>query len=191
MSVDQSLFVLADASKCTGCRACELACFAGHRAKKAGTIGCVTEPIIPRLYLAKGAEKCMPVQCHHCEDAPCLRSCLTGAISREDGAVLLDPRKCIGCRNCAIACPFGAIEVFSMGELGEQCEVPRLVYKCDLCHGEKEQACVAVCPNEAIRLVDPETELNAKRIAAVSATEAFETAPALAAATAAAAQEQA
>lgn len=173
MSVEQSLFVQADAAKCTGCRACELACFAEHRAKKVRTAGCVTEPVIPRLYLARGAAACMPVQCHHCEDAPCLRSCLTGAITRDGGVVTLDPRRCIGCRNCALVCPFGAIEVFAAGEIPESKGAPALVYKCDLCAGEKTQACVAACPNEALRLVDPNAELDAKRITAINASGAF------------------
>jgi electron transport protein HydN len=73
-----------------------------------------------------------------------------------------------------MACPFGAIEVFSSGELAENSGAPCLVYKCDLCHGEKEQACVAACPNEAIRLVDPEADITSKRLTAINATEALD-----------------
>jgi electron transport protein HydN len=178
MSIQQTSFVLADSAKCSGCRACELACFAGHRAEKKGkTVGTVTTQVIPRLYLARGSSRCMPIQCHHCEDAPCLKSCLTNAISRtEEGVVTINARKCIGCRNCAIACPFGAIEVFSRAELDadEAAKVtPRLVFKCDLCIDDEKPQCVRACPNEAISLIDTESVLEEKRIAAINAFEVF------------------
>jgi electron transport protein HydN len=170
MSAEQSLFVLADSEKCTGCRACELACFAGHQCKKTQTVGTITTPVTPRLYLARTEERCMPIQCHHCEDAPCIKSCLCGALTRKDGVVQIESRRCIGCRNCAIACPFGAVQVYSPAQLpgtGSSCCVPKLVFKCDLCTGEKQPACVATCPNEALRLVDPASEIDSKRIAAL------------------------
>jgi electron transport protein HydN len=118
----------------------------------------------------------MPVQCHHCEDAPCLRSCLTGAVEWKDGAVVINARKCIGCRNCALACPFGAIEVYAKAELGgEEAEkvTPKIVFKCDLCLDNEEPQCVKVCPNEAVRLVDTENEILEKRINAINAFGAF------------------
>jgi electron transport protein HydN len=114
----------------------------------------------------------MPVQCHHCEDAPCLRSCLAGAIKRQDDVVVLDPHRCIGCRNCALACPFGAVQVFAESEVPENtesCCTKKLVYKCDLCIDAEEPACVANCPNKALRLVDAAAEIEGKRIAAINA----------------------
>ncbi|MDR0382602.1 MAG: 4Fe-4S dicluster domain-containing protein [Spirochaetaceae bacterium] len=170
MSVKQSFFVLADTEKCTGCRACELACFAGHQKQKLATVGNITSPALPRLFLARAGDACMPIQCHHCEDAPCMRSCLAGAIKRQEGVVVLDQRRCIGCRNCAIACPFGAINVFSVADVAEEEGVSKkLVYKCDLCIDANEPACAANCPNKALRLVDPAAEIDEKRIAAVNA----------------------
>jgi electron transport protein HydN len=103
----------------------------------------------------------MPIQCHHCEDAPCVKSCLTKALERIDGVVVINKRRCIGCRNCSIACPFGAIEIIADAE--------STVYKCDLCLGEKEQACVSACPNKALRLVEPNDEILAKRKNALNA----------------------
>jgi electron transport protein HydN len=172
MSVKQSFFVLADTEKCTGCRACELACFAGHQKKSPLTVGGITSPVIPRLFLTREGTICMPVQCHHCEDAPCLRSCLTEAIKRQDGVVVIDSKRCIGCRNCAIACPFGAVQVFSSEELTESagsCCPKKLVYKCDLCIDKDKPACVENCPNKALRLVDPVAEIEEKRINAINA----------------------
>ena len=48
----------------------------------------------------------MPIQCKHCEDAPCLNACTKGAISRIDHQVIVDAEKCIGCKDCMQACPF-------------------------------------------------------------------------------------
>ncbi|GMO36766.1 MAG: 4Fe-4S dicluster domain-containing protein [Termitinemataceae bacterium] len=194
MSAKQSFFVLADSGKCTGCKACELACFSGHLSKKALTVGNITTPVTPRLYLARGTPSatqaadsrpaCMPVQCHHCEDAPCLRSCLTGAIERVDGVVVINERRCIGCRNCALACPFGAVQVYSQADLTAEAEnnksLPKLVFKCDLCREAKEPACVSACPNEALRLVDPNAELQSKRIEAVNSMDIASSAAAVA-----------
>ncbi|GMO30811.1 MAG: 4Fe-4S dicluster domain-containing protein [Termitinemataceae bacterium] len=172
MSTEQSFFVMAKAEKCSGCKACELACFAGHLNKKTLTVGNITTPVTPRLFLTRGANSCMPIQCHHCEDAPCLRSCLSNAIERVDGAVVINGQKCIGCRNCALACPFGAVQVYSPEDLPSEADsknAPKLVYKCDLCKDAKEPACVAACPNEALRLVNPAEEIAKKREGALNA----------------------
>jgi carbon-monoxide dehydrogenase iron sulfur subunit len=83
------------------------------------------------------------VRCQHCEDAPCLDFCLTGAIQRDaaTGIVTADEAKCIGCWTCVLACPFGAIQ--------RDTERGRVV-KCDLCAGKEVPACVSNCPNEAL-----------------------------------------
>ncbi len=83
------------------------------------------------------------IQCHHCNDAPCVAACLTGAMSidEETGKVVHDLVKCIGCWTCVMVCPFGAIVV------SESQKVPA---KCDLCPELKIPACVANCPNEAL-----------------------------------------
>ena len=185
MSSKQSLFVQADPGKCSGCRACELACFVRHaysasQAKKTRTVGTVNVPVVPNLYVIKTEKMSMPVQCHHCEDAPCIKACLPGALSRVDGVVSVNARNCIGCRNCALACPFGAIEVCSAGSaekivadfgpdaLQTHNGAVKHVFKCDLCAGSEEgQACVAACPNKALRLVDTEDEVTQKRINAL------------------------
>ena len=85
-------FVVGDSTKCTGCKACELACFTVHNRKSnhlGKTVGTVTVPVTPRLFLTKFEQGCMPIQCKHCEDAPCLNACTKGAISRIAPAGLL------------------------------------------------------------------------------------------------------
>jgi len=78
----------------------------------------------------------VPMICYHCEDPPCKAVCPTGAIyrKRETDAVLVDESRCIGCRECMLACPFGAI-IFERSR--------GVVAKCDLCDGDP--ACVKIC----------------------------------------------
>lgn len=142
-----SPFVIADPTKCVGCRACELACFAKHSnyMNNKFTIGCIEEEVIPRLFLVKEDEFCVPVQCRHCEDAPCKNSCPQGAIKNNEEGIYVEQQKCIGCKNCVVACPFGAIEISK--------EI-QTAYKCDLCMGE-EPACIKSCPNRALKKVNP------------------------------------
>ena len=121
MTNKYSCYVLADPNKCTGCKACELACFAEHNKSNNGvgyTVGTVTIPVTPKLYLTKTKAYCMPIQCRHCEDAPCLNACQKHAIYRENSQVIVDQEKCIGCKDCVLACPFGAIAILPIGEKG-------------------------------------------------------------------------
>jgi len=58
----------------------------------------------------------MPTACQHCDDAPCVKVCPVGAtFQRDDGAILVDFERCIGCRYCMAACPYG-VRVFDWGE---------------------------------------------------------------------------
>ncbi len=95
-------FVIADPAKCIGCYACVAGCVESHR--QAGL------QAYPRLYIIHTQPMgTMPLQCRHCEDAACAAVCPVNAISYRDNAVYLNESLCVGCKMCALACPFGAI----------------------------------------------------------------------------------
>lgn len=94
-------FVIAKPELCTGCNTCMAACSVVHR--QAGLQS------HPRLFVTRTAEDTAPMLCRQCEDAPCARVCPVRAITYGEDAILLNETLCIGCKLCAIACPFGAI----------------------------------------------------------------------------------
>ncbi|MDP2719233.1 MAG: 4Fe-4S dicluster domain-containing protein [Dehalococcoidia bacterium] len=96
-----------DLSKCMGCCGCMMACKVEHTTPPGVSWVRVLNrengkyPAVSRTI--------MPVQCNHCKDAACVKVCPTGATSkREDGIVEIDSDKCVGCRYCMMACPFGS-----------------------------------------------------------------------------------
>ena len=99
-----------DLEKCIGCRSCMVAC-KQHNAQPPETWwNRVFTPGSHRHLTppAKGVEYFLPVHCQHCENAPCEKVCPVGAtFHAEDGAVLIDFDRCIGCRYCMSACPYG------------------------------------------------------------------------------------
>ncbi|EFW6667436.1 4Fe-4S dicluster domain-containing protein [Shigella sonnei] len=128
-------FVVAEPLWCTGCNTCLAACSDVHK-----TQGLQQHP---RLALAKTSTLTAPVVCHHCEEAPCLQVCPVNAISQRDDAIQLNESLCIGCKLCAVVCPFGAISASGSRPV-----------KCDLCDFLPEgPACVRACPNQALRLI--------------------------------------
>lgn len=121
--------------RCVGCRLCSIAC----SLIKTGECGLGAA----RIWVVHFGEvsRYIPVTCTHCEDAWCIRACPTGAISRQVGGhrTRIDETKCVGCRMCTMACPFGAIT--HLAPLGK-------AVKCDECDGEPY--CVGFCPAGAI-----------------------------------------
>ncbi len=129
--------------RCIKCWSCEVACKA-WKGIDAGTVSLrrvieITSgefPAVKRTFLS--------MSCMHCEKPACEAVCPTGAISKrpEDGVVVVDQTKCIGCRYCFFACPFGVPQY------------DKTMQKCDMCLDRlaegKEPACVATCPTRAL-----------------------------------------
>jgi hydrogenase-4 component A len=63
----------------------------------------------PRLYIIHTLSGMMPILCRHCEEPSCAAVCPVKAIIHRDGSILLNESLCIGCKMCAVACPFGVI----------------------------------------------------------------------------------
>ncbi len=107
-----------------------------------------------------------PRSCLHCETPDCVTVCPTGASYKrvEDGIVLVDEDKCIGCKLCSWACPYGAREYSAIEGVMKKCTlcVDR-IYNEHLDESERQPACVQACPTRARHfgdLGDPESEVS-------------------------------
>ena len=107
-----------------------------------------------------------PKSCLHCEDPPCVPVCPTGASYKreEDGIVLVDYDKCIGCNYCTWACPWGVRELDEKKKVMSKCTlcVDR-IYDEKLPEAERKPACVLACPTKARffgDIHDPESEIS-------------------------------
>ena len=127
---------------CLGCHLCEYNCAFANSGLKDMTYALKGRPLFPRIHVEEGNRITYAVSCRHCEDPICVRSCIAGAISKEDGVVKIDRKRCVGCRTCVLVCPFGAL---LPGEDG-------VMTKCELCteNAVDMPACVKGCPNRAI-----------------------------------------
>lgn len=133
--------MLVDVSRCIGCKSCTVACKqenglrSGNSWLKVRRRELLTDHLV-RYYI--------PQSCRHCIDPICLAVCPVGAIKRgEDGSVIHDVERCIGCQVCAAACPHSGMRIMADGKVG----------KCSFCshllQRGKEPACVSVCPVDA------------------------------------------
>ena len=132
--------IVVDLDRCIGCHGCEIACKNENEVE----LGSFWNKVVqvgpfgdsPHLH-----QYFLPVMCQQCDDSPCTHVCPTGASYRdENNVVLVDKEKCIGCKYCMMACPYG-VRSWSPSE--------HVVEKCTLCGqltsvGE-EPKCVAAC----------------------------------------------
>ena len=128
---------------CLGCHLCEYNCaFANSGEKKSMAKALKGVEIHPRIRVEEGGDVCFAVSCRHCKDPICVKSCISGALSINDGVINIDQDKCVGCRTCVLVCPYGCIAPTETG----------VMQKCELClkNSVGEPACVKGCPNRAI-----------------------------------------
>ncbi|MGF6422005.1 glutamate synthase small subunit-like protein [Lelliottia sp. 489] len=145
-------FIMADNLQCIGCHACEVACVMAHNHEQHVLS---QRQFIPRITVLKEGKRRSAVTCHHCENAPCAQSCPNGAIGKSHDSVQVNQQKCIGCKACVVACPFGTMEIV-VTPVSEG-QVKATAHKCDLCHDRPQgPACVENCPADALTLVTPD-----------------------------------
>jgi formate dehydrogenase iron-sulfur subunit len=155
--------VLVDLVRCMGCRACQVACKAWNDNPGESTLclGCYDNPpgfsantwsLIQFNEVEDAAGKLHWVfakrQCMHCEHPACVSACPVQALHKlDDGPVVYDEGKCIGCRYCMVACPFNVPRI-------DFYDLLPVITKCNFCAdrqgAELEPACVKACPTEAL-----------------------------------------
>jgi formate dehydrogenase iron-sulfur subunit len=139
----KSRAILFDVTRCIGCRSCAKACKESHGF--AGT-GEETEmdAVTYTVLLDKGNDRYLRRMCMHCVTPSCASACPVGAFTKTElGPVVYDGSKCMGCRYCMVACPFGVPRY-------EWSKANPVVRKCDGCierqKAGKITACAEACP---------------------------------------------
>jgi Fe-S-cluster-containing dehydrogenase component/formate-dependent nitrite reductase membrane component NrfD len=149
---------LIDQDSCIGCHACTVACKAEHDVPLGVNRTWVK-------YIEKGefpaSRRLFSVmRCNHCDDAPCISICPTGALFRRDnGIVDFDTSSCIGCKSCMNACPYDALYIDPEDHTAQKCNFCAHRVEVGL-----EPSCVIVCPTQSIiagDLDDPASKISA------------------------------
>ncbi len=164
-STDKSLGLVIDLDTCVGCHACVTSCkewnTGGHMAPLTDLApygGDVDGVWFNRVHTYEhqtdtgGRTVHFPRSCLHCEDAACVTVCPTGASYKRtsDGIVLVDEDKCIGCKLCSWACPYGAREFdVDVGVMKKCTLCIDRIYNDNLPEEDRVPACVAACPTGA------------------------------------------
>ena len=159
------LALVIDLNVCVGCHACVTSCKQWNTSGAAGPLADQnpydadpTGAFFNRVQTFEVGEYPntqtvhFPKSCLHCEDPPCVPVCPTGASYKRasDGIVLVDYDKCIGCKYCSWACPYGVRELDAERKVMTKCTlcVDR-VYDESLPAAERKPACVLACPTSA------------------------------------------
>ncbi len=172
-----------DPKKCAeldGCTRCVAACHRGHNvpsiAEPRHAVRWIWKERFERAFPAEGDEytdgglrgRLLPLLCNHCDNPPCARVCPTRATwKREDGIVMMDWHRCIGCRYCMAACPYGS-RSFNWDDprrhmgVAPASDYPTrtkgVVEKCTFCEERlakrQQPLCVDACPEGALAFGD-------------------------------------
>lgn len=149
--------ILYDATQCVGCLECEGACAKANGLpydEKIAEVKVTSENKFTYVAVRPG-DKYMRTLCMHCEDPACASVCPVKAIVKtKDGPVAYDASKCMGCRYCMVACPFG-VPKYEWSKA-----IPR-VRKCTMCadKGLSTTGCAEACPTGATIVGDREALL--------------------------------
>ena len=127
---------------CLGCHLCEYNCAFANSGLDDMAKALRGKKIYPRIQVEDDGKITYAVSCRHCTDPMCVKSCISGALTRKDGVMTIDHNKCVSCLTCILVCPYGAIVTDGEGA----------VQKCELCLENScgSPACVTGCPNRAI-----------------------------------------
>ncbi len=105
---DKTLGMVIDLQKCTGCGGCVISCINENNVQTGTTWAKIISKTVGKFPNVGLDVK--PTLCNHCEKAPCIRTCPTGAMHKEDGGITAhNPKICIGCRKCIEKCPYDVI----------------------------------------------------------------------------------
>lgn len=149
MQVNNMKRIYVNEQWCLGCHLCEYECMYANSGldemfKLKGKAG---KDILPRIQV-EGDEKSpihFAVNCRHCSGTACVNGCIAGALTKTDeGMVVIDKNKCVGCFTCVLLCPFGAIMPAADGKAAQKC----MLCTDNIKNGEPN--CVKYCPNNAI-----------------------------------------
>ena len=127
---------------CLGCHLCEYYCAYANSGERDMVKALTNLQIHPRIQIEEQNGISFAVSCRHCDEPLCVKGCITGALTKQDGVIVIDKDKCVGCYTCILSCPYGAI---SHSETGA-------IQKCELCtkNAGGVPQCVKGCPNGAI-----------------------------------------
>jgi carbon-monoxide dehydrogenase iron sulfur subunit len=127
---------------CLGCHLCEYHCDFANSGSDYMAKALMNKKINPRIHVEEGDGVFFAVSCRHCLEPHCVKSCITGALSKQDGVITVDRDRCVNCHTCVVSCPYGAIAPSDDG----------VMQKCELClkNAIGEPSCVLHCPNRAI-----------------------------------------
>ncbi len=144
-----------DQDKCSACSACMMGCMDQNDIDLAAGDQCFRKTYDNELKLNDGSNYCAYISaaCMHCTDAPCITACPVGCLSKdpETGFTIYDNTNCIGCKSCAMACPFGAPRYRA---------ADGKMVKCDGCNDRVKNgmkpACVRACSFGALQCMTEE-----------------------------------
>lgn len=139
---------LLDPKRCIECRACEAACKQWNQVDTGVNVRYRRVHVLESGRFPEVRTQALSLACHHCENALCMKVCPVKAIWRrdEDGAVVIDQDRCVGCQFCAKFCPYDAPQYNA---------ARNKMQKCTMCFDRIEMglqpACAALCPTGALQ----------------------------------------